>query len=1236
MNWNNRMSVDTSKALDYTITSAETKAGYIHWDLTGVTKKWYASSNPSQTVALLPADRGSYSSDKCATVKVIAYSANVSPLYIVAYRNNVGIEPYYTYNTMGAGHAGTAYLADATGQLKVVKEVASYASTANPFSVDLVYNSDYFVNSSSAYLPHGSSMDFGSGWTLDCVQTLASQIIGGREYLRYTDGDGTEHYFTKDSSKDSSYYYDEDGLGLKIKTVTGGYGTYTYGYDAKYNLTSVSDGHVTQSMAYSAQGNVTNTKLTPKNNPSNGPTMTSSAQYDANGNRLLSVTGNTGATVEYGYSGELSKMLALPESVTDALGHTTTNTYDHFGRIASTSLANGSGVVYTYTKGQLSELSRRTGSTTQNYSFVYNSFGRMTELKVGSRTLAKYAYAIGNGNLIEQTYGNEDYVRFGYDDRNRLTTRTTSDGKTRTYRYNEDSRLSSVTDSDGRTIQYLYDGLDRLTKCTVLQDGKEILSTGQSYNLSGQVTKQSWTIDGKTYSQEYTYQTASGSLPEGLLTSMTTGSGETLTFSYDNLGRLTGVSSGKTSQTYKYETTTSGNETTRIGEYTAQFGNNVVWSSQFTYNAVGNITEETGTAGTWRYSYDTQGQLTEATNGTVTYTFTYDDAGNILTASDGSQTHTYTYGDASWKDLLTAYDGHAISYDRSGNPTTYYNGRDWTFGWTGGRTLASAGSREENQDTDISYGYDLDGLRTGKTVTKKVYHTHVYTETKTVAPTCTADGYTLHICSCGDSQKTDVISKTGHKAVKNTVAPTCTAQGYTQETCTVCGAVRRTDFVAALGHDYKKAGNVYTVCSRCGASYSPGGGGIGGVGGGIGGGGLGPTITPTSKPSVEYDAEEGMNETIPPVVDEEVPDETIPPETDETASEEPVQPEGDVAVDVQATSQIIASETTTAYSYIYASGKLLQEKVTTSGTTETHNFFYDNSGKPYAMQVNGTTYYYVTNLQGDVMGMVDTNGNTVANYTYDPYGKLLTATGELAEKNPLRYRGYYYDSESSLYYLQSRYYDPATRRFVNADAFASTGQGIIGTNMFAYCNNSPGNSSDPYGYGSISIGGTSQDSFCELLDGGCSGGGAGLLIGIGFLERFTNAVKAVAAKADEEFEAVRDKVAASFAKAESVGPYRSNEEFHHIVAQNDRRAIPAATILNMIYPNGVNDEANIVPIKTSLHRRLHSNAYYIAVNFLIVSAYDLANGDVDQQRLNVQNTLNAIKTVLLGMSAMAP
>ena len=192
-------------------------------------------------------------------------------------------------------------------------------------------------------------------------------------------------------------------------------------------------------------------------------------------------------------------------------------------------------------------------------------------------------------------------------------------------------------------------------------------------------------------------------------------------------------------------------------------------------------------------------------------------------------------------------------------------------------------------------------------------------------------------------------------------------------------------------------------------------------------------------------------------MDADVPDETLPPKEKDSVS-------------TQSADRILESETTVSYSYIYASGKLLQEKVTASGATETHNFFYDNTGKPYAMQVNGTTYYYITNLQGDVMGLVDTSGNSVASYTYDPYGKVLTATGTLAEKNPLRYRGYYYDSESSLYYLLSRYYDPATRRFVNADSYASTNQSIISYNMFAYCKNCPVFSIDVYGDDSRLVG----------------------------------------------------------------------------------------------------------------------------------------------------------------------
>ena len=97
------------------------------------------------------------------------------------------------------------------------------------------------------------------------------------------------------------------------------------------------------------------------------------------------------------------------------------------------------------------------------------------------------------------------------------------------------------------------------------------------------------------------------------------------------------------------------------------------------------------------------------------------------------------------------------------------------------------------------------------------------------------------------------------------------------------------------------------------------------------------------------------------------------------------------------------------------------------------------------------------------MYLVDSSGNQVAAYLYDPYGKVLSSSGTMAEINPLRYRGYYQDSETGFYYLQSRYYDPAICRFINADSYASTGQGLIGYNAFAYCGNNPINRFDPTG-----------------------------------------------------------------------------------------------------------------------------------------------------------------------------
>ncbi|MCL2447069.1 MAG: RHS repeat-associated core domain-containing protein [Oscillospiraceae bacterium] len=117
--------------------------------------------------------------------------------------------------------------------------------------------------------------------------------------------------------------------------------------------------------------------------------------------------------------------------------------------------------------------------------------------------------------------------------------------------------------------------------------------------------------------------------------------------------------------------------------------------------------------------------------------------------------------------------------------------------------------------------------------------------------------------------------------------------------------------------------------------------------------------------------------------------------------------------------------------------------------------------------MNDIPYFYVRNLQGDVVSVIDIDGNVVAWYTYCAWGNILDYGGELARVNPITYRGYYFDWELGLYYLQSRYYCPALRRFISADVFLDTGVGILGTNMYAYCNNDPVNLSDPTGFSPV-------------------------------------------------------------------------------------------------------------------------------------------------------------------------
>lgn len=161
-------------------------------------------------------------------------------------------------------------------------------------------------------------------------------------------------------------------------------------------------------------------------------------------------------------------------------------------------------------------------------------------------------------------------------------------------------------------------------------------------------------------------------------------------------------------------------------------------------------------------------------------------------------------------------------------------------------------------------------------------------------------------------------------------------------------------------------------------------------------------------------------------------------------------------------------------------------------------FLYDENGSPIGMRLHKAAdgedvwseYWYETNLQGDIIAVYNSSGTVLVTYTYDAWGRSTMtyrnggrSTGVVY--NPLRYRGYYYDSDTRLYYLQSRYYDPLHGRFLNADSTDYLDPAsLTGVNLFTYCGNNPVNRTDPDG------------EFWHIVIGA----------GIGFLSGFINSV----------------------------------------------------------------------------------------------------------------------------------
>ena len=483
-----------------------------------------------------------------------------------------------------------------------------------------------------------------------------------------------------------------------------------------------------------------------------------------------------GVTTQYGYDAGTAHLL----STTAANGtRQDYHYYNNSDRVDFTYIDGKASMDYVYTQGQISDLIRKAylGTTGfwQHYLLGYDAFGNMTRVQVCASsaeregytapvTLASYTYEgnVNNGRLSRMTYGNGDYVDYTYDAFDRQRTAAYNDGTTYHYDYSSDNALTRqyATDGSGITEQYSYqyDSLGRLIHSRQsTADGALIQVTQHMYDDANRMTSQTWRFGTGLYHQQYSYtgvkaDGATDGSVDGTISTITTTVPDQLAitskYEYNDLRQLekktvTGPDQNKNPATvytrsYTYAVIAEDDGCNRMGTRLAstdyKFGSNSR-SFTYTYDKAGNIKSVMASDSVGKlYDYDGLGQLVKETPiGLTMYavTYAYDTAGNIRSITRGGTTFkSFGYTNPSWPDLLTSvtangttkdvlYEGQSQTSDvpTSGNPVTYYNGRDYHFDWSKGRQLTEAVVGGQT----VKYAYDMAGVRSSKQVGDTTY-----------------------------------------------------------------------------------------------------------------------------------------------------------------------------------------------------------------------------------------------------------------------------------------------------------------------------------------------------------------------------------------------------------------------------------------------------------------------------------------------------------------------------------